>query len=537
VPYNYACYTMNDLSSNHLPVILKYDRINIVKNEFTARKTNWTVYRNRTNGWRIDYALHSEQDIDSNITKLQKYILNEYNRSSTRYHPKKNDIYGEEDQAALSKLIRLRNYYRRKYQRNGSNRNRILRNVLNSHIKAALVECRNIHWTNKLKTLNTKNNSVWNTLKSLHRKRTIPPPLILPNQNIIYDPKQITQNFHTVYTSAASLTSPLNQVVSDYINRLERSDVMIPPTNTNILTPYVIQNVIKTMFNKASGYDKITVVMLKNSSFKIIIQIYYIIKTAMQLGYFPKIWKTALVLAFPKPGKPQTQPASYRPISLLSVLSKIYEKIIHTQIMKHLETEKIIINEQFGFRPRHSTVAQLMRITELFALEINKKRHATMILLDLQKAFDSVWHQGLLYKLNLIGVPDNIIKILRSYLTDRHFIVNFCGQKSASYSVDAGVPQGSVLGPVLFNIFINDIPKSRNSGLAVYVDDTAVFTSSWNTALLTRRLQTYVDDILQYFADWRMSINSDKSEAIVFTRKKHNYKPPQPIRMLNHTIP
>jgi len=103
--------------------------------------------------------------------------------------------------------------------------------------------------------------------------------------------------------------------------------------------------------------------------------------------------------------------------------------------------------------------------------------------------------------------------------------------------VDAGVPQGSVLGPVLFNIFINDIPKSRNSGLAVYADDTAVFTLSWSMALLTRRLQTYVDDILQYFADWRMSINSNKSEAIVFTRKKHNYKPPPPIRVLNHTIP
>jgi len=115
VPYNYVCYTINDLPSNHLPVILKYDRINIAKNEFTVRKTNSTVYRNRTNGWRIDYALHSEQDIDSNITKLQKYILNEYNRSSTRYHPKKNDIFGEDDQAALSKLIRLRNYYRRKY--------------------------------------------------------------------------------------------------------------------------------------------------------------------------------------------------------------------------------------------------------------------------------------------------------------------------------------------------------------------------------------------------------------------------------------
>jgi len=145
--------------------------------------------------------------------------------------------------------------------------------------------------------------------------------------------------------------------------------------------------------------------------------------------------------------------------------------------MKHLEN--IIINEQFGFRPRHLTVAQLLRITEHFAFEINKKRFSAMILLDLQKAFvDSVWHQDLLYKLHQIKVPEGIIKIVRSYLMNRFFIVSFCGAKSAAYSVDAGVPQESVVGPVLFNIFINDIPKSRNSGLAVYADDTAVFISS-----------------------------------------------------------
>jgi len=288
------------------------------------------------------------------------------------------------------------------------------------------------------------------------------------------------------------------------------------------------------MSNKAPGHDKITLIMLKNCSFKIILQIYYIIRASMQLGYFPKIWKTALVLAFSKPDKSQTSQASYRPISLLSVLSKIYERIIYIQIIKHLESEKII-NEQFGFRPRHSTVTQLMRITEHFALEINKKRYTAMILLDLQKAFDLVWHQGLLYKLHLIKILDDIIRILHSYLMDRYFLVNFCGQKSAAYSVDAGVSQGSVLGPML--LFINDIPKSRNSGLAVYADDTTVYTSSWSTALLTRRLQTYVDDILRYFTDWRMSINSDKSKAIVFTRKKYKNKPPPPIRVLNYAIP
>jgi len=140
--------------------------------------------------------------------------------------------------------------------------------------------------------------------------------------------------------------------------------------------------------------------------------------------------------------------------------------------MKHLQTEKIIINEQFGFRPRHSTVAQLLRITEHIALELNKKRFAAMILLDLQKAFDSVWHRGLIYKLHCIRIPEHIIGIIHNYLADRRFVVNFCGEKSSAYRVEAGVPQGSVLGPILFNIFINDIPKSRKSSLAVYADYT-----------------------------------------------------------------
>jgi len=135
----------------------------------------------------------------------------------------------------------------------------------------------------------------------------------------------------------------------------------------------------------------------------------------------------------------------------------------------------------------------------------------------------------------MIGVPDGIIKIIRSYLMDQFFIVNFCGKKSDAYSVDAGVPQGSVLGPVLFNIYINDIPKSSNSGLAVYADDTAIYSSSWSIALLIRRLQIYVDDILQYFADWRMTINSEKTEAIIFTRRR--YLPPPSVNIRNYSVP
>jgi len=537
IPYNCTCYSTNDLSSNHLLVTLKFDRVNLIKKELILNKTDWTAYFDRTDKWRIDYNLNNINSIDQCIEKIQKYILRAFRQSSTYQQRKRHTLVTDEgDRAALDHLIKLRNYYRRKFQRSGLTKYKLYRNILNNHIKKALQDSRNKYWQNKLKILNIKDKSLWHTLKTLQHKRIPPPLLTLSDQTIIYDPTQkaeeIAKNFFSVYQNAAKLTSPLSPVVNDYITQLDK---MTPPLNINYLIPYTLLNIIKKMpNNKTLGQDRITYIMLKNCSFKIILQIYYIVKESMQLSYFPRVWKTALVLAFPKPGKALTSPANYRPISLLSGISKIYKKIIRALIMKSLESESIIINEQFGFRPRHSTIAQLLRLTENFAMEINKKRNSAMILLDLQKAFDSVWHRGLLYKLHLNKIPDYIIKIIRSYLRDRKFIVSFNEAKSTSYNANAGVPQGSVLGPVLFNIYINDIPKSRETGLAIYVD-TAIYSSSWSTALLAYRLQTHVDDILQYFVDWKMSINPDKTEAIVFTRRRQRLPPF--IRIIDYKVP
>jgi len=391
IPFNCSCYTINDLTSNHLPVIMKFDQVNITRNNMVLNKTDWQQFFGGTDKWRIDHRLHDTGSIDKCIDNLQKFIIKVFKRSSA-YQSRKRCVVisDEEDRAAIDRLIKLRNYYRRKYQRSAKNRYKIFKNVLNNHIKAALIEGRNKYWANKLKILNTKDRSLWNTLKTLQRKKIPPPPFVLEDQTIIYEPLQkaeaLANNFHSVYTQAATLTSPFTPVVNDYIKCLKN---MIPPINSdnNFLTPYSILNILKHMANnKAPGLDKVTTIMLKNSSFKIILQVYYIIRSSMQLGYFPNIWKTALVLAFPKPGKPPTSPANYRPISLLSILSKIYEKLIHMRIMKYLEENNVIIDEQFGFRPRHSTIAQLLRITECFALEINKKRFSAIVLLDLQKA-------------------------------------------------------------------------------------------------------------------------------------------------------
>ena len=207
-----------------------------------------------------------------------------------------------------------------------------------------------------------------------------------------------------------------------------------PPEQIQI-SPRLITHLIRKSPNrKAPGPDKITATQLKNLPSKTIVQIYYIFKACLQISYFPNAWKIAKVHPIPKPGKNKTVLQNYRPISLLSTLSKILEKIIlmgHTQLGKHLIQNNIIIPQQYGFREKHSCIHQVLRVAEYITIELNKNRYAQMALLDIEKAFDSVWHDVLIFKLRRIQAPRKIINIIRNYLNSRRFYVEIKGSKSS----------------------------------------------------------------------------------------------------------
>lgn len=152
---------------------------------------------------------------------------------------------------------------------------------------------------------------------------------------------------------------------------------MIPQPHVDLffLTPDLISLIIKKLpNNKAPGSDRITTTMLKYVSPRVAIQLCHIFKATFNNAYFPLEWRMALVMAFPKSGKTHTSPSNYRPISLLSVLSKAFERVILSQISAHIGANKIIIDEQFGFKPEHSTQLQLLRVTEFISMEMNKNR-------------------------------------------------------------------------------------------------------------------------------------------------------------------
>lgn len=325
-------------------------------------------------------------------------------------------------------------------------------------------------------------------------------------------------------------------MIDNFISSFKITD----PPNSNgpggLTSPSSIANIISKLGNKKSpGSDRITVPMLKNCSRKALTQIYYIFSCSLRLSYFPMAWKVAQVSAIPKPNKPRTSTSSYRPISLLSIIGKVFEALINNILNNFLEKNETLINQQFGFRRRHSTIHQVIRIAQHITHELNTKRHAAMVLLDLAKAFDSVWHDALIYKLYQIGLDLGLVKLIHSYLTSRTFFVRLNGALSSTKKITSGVPQGSVLGPTLFNIFINDIPRIPGFFLALYADDTALLATSKNPTLLITKLQSTLNTTLEYFRAWKLTINPEKTEAIFFTRTR--CRPQHELSVMGHNVP
>jgi hypothetical protein len=283
---------------------------------------------------------------------------------------------------------------------------------------------------------------------------------------------------------------------------------------------------------KAPGPDNISNTALKLLPPKVVVTLAAIFNASLRLCHFPSRWKNATVIFIPKPGKNSKLPQSNRPISLLSSIGKVLEKVILTRLVKVTDENSTIPDEQFGFRPKHSTVDQLINVTEFIAKGFGQNQSTGAIFLDVAKAFDTVWHDGLVYKLHAAGVPMAMVRLLNSFLNRRVFHAKIL---STQREIQAGVPQGSVLSPTLYAIFTADIPKPDNTKIALYADDTAILVRSWSPEIISRDLQGAVENLESWFRTWRIDVNPEKSSAILFT--KRHFRPVGEVAMFNRVIP
>ncbi|GFX08494.1 probable RNA-directed DNA polymerase from transposon X-element [Trichonephila clavipes] len=245
-------------------------------------------------------------------------------------------------------------------------------------------------------------------------------------------------------------------------------------------------------------------------------------------------WKEAIIFPIKKPGKDPHLASSYRPISLLSTIGKLTESIILHRLKNFINENNILNPNQYGFTNKLSTLHPLLRRTENISEGFQKKKSTGAVFLHIQKAFDRVWINGLTFKLITFKIPHPLIHLIHSYLTNRSFRIRINETLSNEHSVSAGCPQGSLLGPLLFNLYINDIPDYSLTKINLYADDTAIHATYKNLKTISFALNKHLLLLQNFYDKWKISINVEKSTAIIFTKKQSL---PPPIIMYNTQIP
>ena len=240
---------------------------------------------------------------------------------------------------------------------------------------------------------------------------------------------------------------------------------------------------------KSPGCDNISNELIKNVAEGIMLPLVHIYNLSMMNGSVPMSMKIAKVVPIFKKDDPKLV-TNYRPISLLTSFSKILEKLIYTRTVKFLNHSKIFSNFQFGFREKHTTTHAVLHFVDKISSALDNHMHTVGIFLDYSKAFDTVDHEILLYKLSQYGVRGTALNWFRSYLADRRQFVSLDGFVSEMQNVTCGVPQGSLLGPLLFILYINDFQFSSDVlSFILFADDSNIFFSHKNPKVLLQTVK------------------------------------------------
>ena len=290
---------------------------------------------------------------------------------------------------------------------------------------------------------------------------------------------------------------------------------------------------------KATGPDNIPVVVLKHLSPELSPILAKLFNRCLKERCFPTSWKTSAVCPVFKNAGEKSAPSQYRPISLLSIISKLFECVINKRVLDHLVKNNLLSDVQYGFRSSRSTADVLTVLTHRISEAIAKGNHTRVIALDISKAFDKVWHKGLLHKLSSYGICGNLHAVIKSFLSGRSLKVVINGQSSEAHSINAGVPQGSILGPTLFLLFINDLPDHIIESLVdIYADDSTLYQSTSSDAddsTVAKGLSSDLEHVVQWGKRWLVSFNAPKTKLASFHHKRNNPSF-SPIHMDNSTL-
>ena len=433
---------------------------------------------------------------------------------------------------AIRKLIRKRKQAYQKVKHNDTprlwNKFKKLRNKVITQIRLSKQQYLD-QLSNKLKTKPLSSKDWWSTLKTF----------ISPSSKTSVPTLEKDGRVYNDDTDKANL---LNNFFRDQ-TLLDDTNAQVPHIDCNVdnllsnlvITPTEVESVLKNLpLGKAVGSDDINNRTLKELAHELSFPVCSLLNHSLSVGIFPDIWKDALVCPIPKGGSAASV-SNYRPISLLSCLEKVPERVVFKHLYNHFRDNDILSPLQSGFIPGDSTTNQLTFLYNTFCKALDARKEVRVVFCDVSKAFDRVWHKGLLCKLKAAGVSGNILSWFSSYLSERRQKVILPGTESDWNYIHAGVPQGSILGPLLFLLYINDIVNDIGSNIRLFADDTSLFLVVDNPDTAAQTLNSDLEKISKWAKTWLVKFNPAKTESLLISRKVIQPLHP-PLYMLNQQI-
>ena len=361
----------------------------------------------------------------------------------------------------------------------------------------------------------------WSIIKDIINKKKTNnlTDTILSNGMKIKDKNKIANTFNNYFvnigTDLAKSISPTATTPSQYLPE--------PNPNSMYLYPVVdeeVEKIIKELKISSPGWDNISNKVVKVAFKSFITPLTHVLNLSIMNGFFPCEMKIAKVLPFKKNGDTLVV-SNYRPISVLPLFSKILEKLIYNRILKFIIKYNILYPHQFGFREGHSTGMALITMVDKIVTALDDGKIAIGLFLDFSKAFDTVDHSILFSKLERYGIRGLALTMMKNYLSDRYQFVEYNGVQSEKLLIKCGVPQGSILGPLLFLLYINDLPNvSKVLSTTIFADDTNMFITGSDAYSMINTINTEMKSVVNWLNCNKLSLNVSKSHYMLFNNKK-----------------
>ncbi len=479
-----------------------------------------------------DFVLHSDTTNDAYDTFMCKFmeIYNIHfpyrssrvsNSARRRNIPRKPWI-----TSAIVKSIRRKEKLYKKYVSCPNDLHKAAYVSYRNKLTALIRISKRNYYADKLNEFKYNSKQTWKLLNNILGRcnKSIISSRFRIGSSYVSDPTTIANNFNSYFVNVGpNLAREIPATDIDFHHFLQnvaspRNSLFLSPTNYD-----EIISICKSLNSDSSpGHDDIKPDIVKKVANFIAHPLAHIFNLSFNSGLIPDTLKVAKVVPIFKKGE-QDSFSNYRPISILPIFSKILERLVHKRLYNFISKFNLLHKNQFGFRPNLSCEMALIQAYNYIVTNLDAKNHTLGIFLDLSKAFDTINHDILFSKLDHYGVRGLAFEWFRNYLSNRMQFVSFSGHNSSHSNISCGVPQGSILGPLLFIIYINDLIHISNfSNMVLYADDTNILFSHPNLNQLIYHANNELDNISTWFKANKLSLNTDKSNYMIFKNRFDN---------------